>query len=178
MLFKVNPKPTHCPLPTTPLDMALPWLSLGCLPPATPDNTFQNSWVSPGVGTTPAHPSGGFPRVWDARLGLRGLCPPGKCGRALLRSMCVCTRVHTRLCALSGFGCTSARRPPGSWWGQKVLTGKTMAKREIQLVQGLVPISQPLNAKGAERMGGRGRAFYCIFPFILGGFLAPSLPPA
>lgn len=95
--------------------------------------------------------------------------------------MCVCVcahaRLHTRLCVLAGSGCTSARRPLGSWWGQKVLTGKTMAKREIQLVQGLVPISQPLNVKGAERMGGRGRAFLLHFPLSFWGAFSPLLPP-
>lgn len=62
--------------------------------------------------------------------------------------------------------------------GQKVFLPKTMVEREIELVQGLVPISQPLNAKGARRMGGWGRAFLLHFPFHSAGSLAPSLPPA
>lgn len=58
-----------------------------------------------------------------------------------------------------------------------MLTGKTMAKREIQLVQGLVPISQPLNAKGAERMGGRGRAFLLHFSLSFRGAFSSLLSP-
>lgn len=170
---QTHPLPPPHPPPRHGSSLAEPRLSPSC----TPDNTFQNSWVSAGVSTTPAHPSGGFLGVWGTRLGPRGPCPPGKHGRALLRCMCVCTRTHTRLCVLEGFGCTSARRPPGSWWGQKVLTGKTMAKREIQLVQGLVPISQPLNAKGAERMGGRGRAFLLHFSLSFWGAFLPLLSP-
>lgn len=150
--------------------------------PRLPPSCHPRQHISEFMGVCwsehhPGHPSGGFLRVWGARLGPRSPCPPGKHGRALLRRMCVCTRMHTRLCVLEGFGCTSARRPPGSWWGQKVLTGKTMAKREIQLVQGLVPISQPLNAKGAERMGGRGRAFLLHFSLSFWGAFWPLLSP-
>lgn len=32
--------------------------------------------------------------------------------------------------------------------------------------------------KGQREWEGWGARFYCIFPFILGGVLAPSLPPA
>ena len=61
--------------------------------------------------------------------------------------------------------------------GQKVLPRKTMAEREIQLVQGLVPISQPLNAKGAERMGRVGESVFIAFFLSFWGAFSPLLSP-
>lgn len=52
-----------------------------------------------------------------------------------------------------------------------------MVEREIQLVQGLVPISQPLNAKGAERMGRVGESVFIAFSLSFWGALSPPLSP-
>lgn len=101
-------------------------------------------------------------------VGRRG-APDGRGGAV------VCARV--RVSVRQG---PAAPRPggPGELVGQKVLWPKTMVEREIQLVQGLVPISQPLNAKGVKRMGGWGRAFLLHFPFHSGGLSRPFSLPA
>lgn len=68
--------------------------------------------------------------------------------------------------------------------GQKVLRCKTIAEREIQLVKGLVAISQALKKReGEERGEKRGRRFYGRFLFIYFASLPrwvlppPRLPP-
>lgn len=72
---------------------------------------------------------------------------------------------------------TSAGRPLGSWWDRRCSGPKTMAEREIQLVQGLVPISQPLNAKGAKRMGRVGESVFIAFSLSFRGAVSPLLSP-
>lgn len=75
----------------------------------------------------------------------------------------------------------SVRARPGqaarATGGQKVFLPKTMVEREIELVQGLVPISQPLNAKGARRMG-RGESVFIAFPLSFCGRSRPFPPPS
>lgn len=67
--------------------------------------------------------------------------------------------------------------------GQKVLRRKTIAEREIQLVKGLVAISQALKKReGEERGKGRGGTFLWPFLFIYFASLPrwvplPSPPP-
>lgn len=68
--------------------------------------------------------------------------------------------------------------------GQKVLRRKTIAEREIQLVKGLVAISQALKKReGEERgKGGGGGRFYGLFYLFIslvsrGGSPSPRLPP-
>lgn len=63
--------------------------------------------------------------------------------------------------------------------GQKVLRCKTIAEREIQLVKGLVAISQALKKREGEE---RGRRFYGLFylfisPLSRGGSPPPSASP-
>lgn len=85
-----------------------------------------------------------------------------------------CVHVCVCVCAL---GRTSARRPPGNWWDRRCSRRKTMVEREIQLVQGLVPISQPLNAKGAKRMGRVGESVFIAFSLSFWGAPSPLLFP-
>lgn len=69
--------------------------------------------------------------------------------------------------------------------GQKVLRPKTIAEREIQLVKGLVAISQALKEKRRERegwrwaggVGGGGGHFYGLFLFIYFAFSPEVGPP-
>lgn len=67
--------------------------------------------------------------------------------------------------------------PPGNWWDRRCSWHKTMVEREIQLVQGLVPISQPLNAKGAKRMGRVGESVFIAFSLSFWGACSPLLSP-
>lgn len=61
--------------------------------------------------------------------------------------------------------------------GQKVLRPKTIAEREIQLVKGLVAISQALKKK-RERGGkkGEGGHFYGLFIYLF-RFSPEEVPP-
>jgi len=69
--------------------------------------------------------------------------------------------------------------PPGKGLvGQKVLRCKTIAEREIQLVKGLVAISQALKKREAEERGKEeGDVFMALFLFIYFASLPRGVPP-
>lgn len=81
--------------------------------------------------------------------------------------MCVHTRVHITMpqtCPPSCWRVARLSPPRPGLVGQKVLRPKTIAEREIQLVKGLVAISQAL--KKRERGGKKGRGAF-LWPFYL-----------
>lgn len=83
-----------------------------------------------------------------------------------------------------GHICHSVPPPRQGLVGQKVLRCKTIAEREIQLVKGLVAISQALKKKRGRRERKRGgdvfMAFfiYLFHSFSRGGSPSPRLPLA
>lgn len=92
--------------------------------------------------------------------------------------MCVHTRVHITMpqtCPPSCWRVARLSPPRPGLVGQKVLRPKTIAEREIQLVKGLVAISQAL--KKRERGGKKGEGgIFMAFLFIYFAFLLRRFP--